>query len=579
MKPNKPFHAFLIPKGFVVYAATLALVLAIAGPGVRETGRAQPPPYEPPIEGLGHVHMETACSPSVAASFDRALALLHNFWYARALAAFNEVTQADPECGMAYWGAAMTYNHPFWDAPTQAEEAAAWALVQKGRQATEQSPRGRMYLDAVAALYKDAGAGPKAARDEAYKDAMAAMVAKYPDEETKLFYGLAVLGTVKEGTKGFERQAQAAQLFEAVYAANPQHPGVLHYLIHVYDDPVHAADGLKAARAYAKAAAAVPHAQHMPSHIFARLGYWEESAATNENAWRTSEADVKRAGEAGAYRDFHALNYLQYTYLQLGRYRDARRVTDIIKAEHDALANRRTAPDTPDLQARHVRGRTIYALPDRVVYGYFDMLTRYIVEAGEWQAVSHVPLVVPSRDFVAMKLQLEGMAAARRGDAAGAKAVADRIVALANEPNQHPFAQQIMTLQAKEAQAVAAQAAGDVQDATAKMDEAIAIEDSITSLSQPPYPILPANELYGTMLLELGRPAEALKHFTETLKRTPGRPKALYGIARAAQAMGDSRTAGKRYAEFLEMWKYADEDRPEPAVARAFIAAAEGGSR
>jgi tetratricopeptide (TPR) repeat protein len=579
MKLNRPFHSSLVPNGFLAYVASLALVLAVARPGVRETAGAQPPTYEPPIEGLGHVHMETACSPLVSASFDRALALLHNFWYARALAAFTEVAQADPECGMAYWGAAMTYNHPFWDAPTRAEEAAAWALVQKGRQATGQSPRGRMYLEAVAALYKDAGAGPKAARDEAYRDAMAAVVAKYPDEESKLFYGLAVLGTVKEGTKGFERQTQAAQLFEEVYAANPQHPGVLHYLIHVYDDPVHAADGLKAARAYAKAAAAVPHAQHMPSHIFTRLGYWEESAATNENAWRTSEADVKRAGEAGAYRDFHALNYLQYAYLQLGRYRDAKRVTDIIGTEYEALANRRTAPDTPDLQARHVRGRTIYALPDRVVYGYFDMLTRYIVEVGEWEAVSKVPLVAPSRDFVAMKLQLEGMAAARRGDAAGAKAAADRIVALANEPNQHPFAQQILALQAKEAQAVAAQAAGDVQDATAKMDEAIAIEDSITSLSQPPYPIIPANELCGTMLLELGRPAEALKHFTETLKRTPGRPKALYGIARAAQALGDSRTAGKRYAEFLEMWKTADEDRPEPAVARAFIAAAEGGSR
>ncbi len=315
MKLNKPFHSSLVPNGFLAYAATLALVLAAAGPGVREAAGAQPATYEPPIEGLGHVHMETACSPSVSASFDRALALLHNFWYARALVAFNEVAQIDPECGMAYWGAAMTYNHPFWDAPTQAEETAAWALVQKGRQAARQSPRDRMYLGAVAALYRDAGAGPKAARDEAYKDAMAAVYAKTPYEETKLFYGLAVLGTVKEGTKGFERQAQAAQLFEAVYAANPQHPGVLHYLIHVYDDPVHAADGLKAARAYAKAAAAVPHAQHMPSHIFTRLGYWEESAATNENAWRTSEADVKRAGEAGAYRDFHTLNYLQYTYL------------------------------------------------------------------------------------------------------------------------------------------------------------------------------------------------------------------------------------------------------------------------
>jgi len=354
---------------------------------------AQPKKVDRPIHGLGRVHMDISCSPAVGEAFDRALALLHNFWYARALEAFTEVGQKDPQCAMAYWGAAMTYNHPFWDAPTKAEEAAAWALVQKGLSANRKSPREVAYLAAVAALYKDAGAAPKSARDQAYAEAMAAAYKSSPDDETKLFYGLAVLGTVKEGTKGFERQGLAARLFEEVYEKNPQHPGVLHYLIHVYDDPAHAADGLKAARAYAKAAPAVPHAQHMPSHIFTRRGYWAESATTNENAWRTSEADVKRAGESGAYRDFHALNYLQYAYLQLGRVRDARRVTDIIETQYLALPNKKTAPDTPDLQARHVRGRTIYALPDRVVYGYFDMLTRLIVESGDWSAVETIPLV------------------------------------------------------------------------------------------------------------------------------------------------------------------------------------------
>jgi len=408
---------------------------------------------------------------------------------------------------------------------------------------------------------------------------MKAAYAQYPDDETKLFYGLSILGTIKEGGKDLEKQVAATRLFEEVYAKNPQHPGVLHYLIHGYDDPAHAADGLKAARAYAKAAAAVPHAQHMPSHIFTRLGYWEESAATNENAWRTSEEDVKRAGEPGESRDFHSLNYLQYAYLELGRYRDARRVTDIIKAQYEALTNKRTAPDTAELQARHVRGRTIYALPDRVVYGYFDMLTRYIVETGDWQAVPKVSLAAPSRDFVAMKLQLEAMAAARRGDAAGAKAAADRIGALSNEPDQHPFTRQIITIQAKEAEAIAAQVAGDRESAIAKMDEAIAIEDSIYALSQPPYPIIPAHELFGSMLLEMKRPADAMRHFTETLRRTPGRPKSIYGIARAAEALGDKQTALKRYTEFLELWKHADKDRPEIATARRFLSMRRAGSR
>lgn len=526
------------------------------------------------IHGLGHVHMDTSCSPSVSADFDRALAMLHNFWFARALEAFKKVIQADPQCAMAYWGAAMTYNHPFWDAPTREDESAAWALVQKGRQTTKKTPREEMYLDAVAALYKDAGAGSKSERDEAYKNAMKAVYEKYPDDEVKLFYGLSILGTIKEGTPGFERQAVAAKLFEEVYAKKPEHPGALHYLIHVYDDPEHAVDGLKAARAYAKAAAAVPHAQHMPSHIFTRLGYWEESAAANENAWRTSEDDVKRAGESGEYRDFHSLNYLQYAYLQLGRYRDAKRVTDMIKAEYEALPNKKTALDTPELQARHVRGRTIYALPDRVAYGYFDMLARYIVETGTWQEVPKIPLVAPSRDFVAMMLQLQAIAA----DAAGAKAAANQIVALSNEPGQHPFVKQIITMQAKEAEAIAARASGDIEGAMAMMNEAVAVEDSIYALSQPPYPIIPVHELYGTMLLEVKRPAEAMKHFTETLKRTPGRPKAIYGIARAAESLGDRQTAMKRYTEFLELWKQADKDRPEIAKARAFIETMRTGS-
>jgi tetratricopeptide (TPR) repeat protein len=526
------------------------------------------------IHGLGHVHMDTSCSPSVSADLDRALAMLHNFWFARALEAFKKVIQADPQCAMAYWGAAMTYNHPFWDAPTREDESAAWALVQKGRQTTKKTPREEMYLDAVAALYKDAGAGSKSERDEAYKNAMKAVYEKYPDDEVKLFYGLSILGTIKEGTPGFDRQAVAAKLFEEVYAKKPEHPGALHYLIHVYDDPEHAVDGLKAARAYAKAAAAVPHAQHMPSHIFTRLGYWEESAAANENAWRTSEDDVKRAGESGEYRDFHSLNYLQYAYLQLGRYRDAKRVTDMIKAEYEALPNKKTALDTPELQARHVRGRTIYALPDRVAYGYFDMLARYIVETGTWQEVPKIPLVAPSRDFVAMKLQLQAIAA----DAAGAKAAANQIVALSNEPGQHPFVKQIITMQAKEAEAIAARASGDIEGAMAMMNEAVAVEDSIYALSQPPYPIIPVHELYGTMLLEVKRPAEAMKHFTETLKRTPGRPKAIYGIARAAESLGDRQTAMKRYTEFLELWKQADKDRPEIAKARAFIETMRTGS-
>jgi tetratricopeptide (TPR) repeat protein len=522
-------------------------------------------------EGFGRVHMDISCSATLAADFDRALALLHNFWYARALARFNEVAKKDPACAMAYWGAAMTYNHPFWDPPTKADETAAWEFVQKGMSAPEASPREKLYLAAVSVLYKDEGAGNKSTRDQHYRDAMGAAYAQYPDDETSLFYGLSILGAVPEGSAGFQQQEQAAKLFEAVYAHHPDHPGVLHYLIHAYDDPVHAEQGLPAARAYAQSAAAVPHALHMPSHIFTRLGYWDESAETNLKGWEISEEDVKRAGESGAYRDFHNLNYLEYAYIQLGRFRDAQHTVDIVRAQYQALPDKKTASDSPELESRHVRGRTIYAVPDRVVYAYFDMLTRLVVEAGRWNEVARIPLVVSSRDFQAAKLQWEAKRAETHGDAQSAKAAAAKVAGLSQEPGQHPFAKLIITLQAKEAEAFAAQASGDSTSALTNLKEAAAIEDSIDDLSQPPYPAIPAAELCGYLLLELRQPSEAANYFQKALKRTPNRPKAILGLARAAKASGDTETAAAHYKEFLSVWKNADPDRPELAEASQFL--------
>jgi tetratricopeptide (TPR) repeat protein len=560
-KPGKPGMKRLI---FVVLVATaLAAVMAAQHEGHQYSSSG-------PEEGLGRAHMDTSCSTAVVVQFDRALALLHNFWYARAFERFNQVAKNDPECAMAYWGAAMTYNHPFWDPPSQVDERAARALVQRGLLAQRASAREKLYLAAVAALY-DVGAATRADRDQQYRDAMAAVYAKYPDDETKLFYGLAILGAIQEGSKGFEQQGQAAKLFEDVYGRQPDHPGVLHYLIHAYDDPEHAQQGLKAARAYAIAAAAVPHALHMPSHIFTRLGYWDESAATNLKGWKVSESDVKGARESGAYRDFHNLNYLEYAYIQLGRYRDAQHTVDIIAAQFKALPDNKTAQDTPELQSRHVRGRTIYAVPDRVVYGYFDMLTRLLVESGRWEEAAKIPLVVRSRDFVAVKLQWEAKAGAVRKDPGTAGAAAAKPVSLSQEPGQHPFAKLIFSLQAKEAEAFASEAAGDTGDAVTKLKEAVAIEESIDDLSQPPYPVIPANELCGNLLLELNRPMEALTYFQKALLRTPNRPKVIFGLARAAQAVGDSETADKRYQEFLAIWRTADSNRPELATAREFL--------
>jgi tetratricopeptide (TPR) repeat protein len=288
--------------------------------------------------------------------------------------------------------------------------------------------------------------------------------------------------------------------------------------------------------------------------------------------WEISELDVKRAGQSGAYRDFHNLNYLEYAYIQLGRFHDAQHIVDIAATQYQALPDKHTAPDTPELQSRHVRGRTIYAVPDRVVYGYFDMLVRRLVEAGRWEEAAKIPLLVSSRDFSAVKLQWEAKAAGLRRDTTTAKAAAAKLVTLSQAPGQHSFAKLIITLQAKEAQAFAAEAAGDVDNAVKRLKEAVAIEDSIDDLSQPPYPVIPATELSGNLLLELNRPAEAVPYFRKTLQRTPNRPKAVFGLARAAQDLGDNTTAGKRYQEFLSIWKDADPNRPEVATAKEFLA-------
>jgi hypothetical protein len=256
----------------------------------------------------------------------------------------------------------------------------------------------------------------------------------------------------------------------------------------------------------------------------------------------------------------------------LGRNRDAKRVTGIFAAQYEALPNKTTHPDTPDLEVRHLRGRTIYALPDRVLYGYFDTLARYIIESGDWQLASNLPPAPASRDFAAMRLQIEAMAAAKQKDAAAARAAADRVMVLSTQAGQRPLAQAVLTIQGKEAEAEAALAGGDMEKVTANMNDAVKIEDSIYALSQPPYPPIPAHELYGTMLLEMNRPAQAREQLDESLKRTPGRPKAIYGLARSAQLLGDNRTAAREYAHFLLVWKNADPNVPEIAAAKLFLA-------
>jgi len=537
-----------VMKRFACVALAIATALAVGIAAQHDGGQHAGPVSD---EGLGRAHMDTSCSPAVAADFDRALVLLHNFWYARALERFNQVAAKDPACAMAYWGAAMTYNHPFWDPPSATDEAAAWALVQKGIAAQEASRREKQYLAAIAALFDGAGASSKQVRDRQYRDAMAAAYAEFPDDETRLFYGLSILGAVQEGAGGFEPQAHAAALFEEVHRHQPDHPGVLHYLIHAYDDPVHAAQGLEAARAYAKAAAAVPHALHMPSHIFTRLGLWQESIDSNF----VSAASAKKNDAPG--NELHAKDYLIYAYLQGAQDREAKKAL-----EAPPLGR----PDDPQYM--------------NWLYAMGTSPARYAVERHQWNEAAG--LVVPSNTFPGGRWAwteanlhfARALGLARTGKTEAARMEALKLASLRDTLTQigdKYWADQV-EIQRESAEAWITLAEGKSEQALGQMRSAADHEDKTDKHNVTPGVILPAREMLGDMLLELKQSTEALVAFESTLRTAPNRFNSLSGAARAAKLSGDNQKAKTYYAKLLSMCEHADGDRPELQEARTLLA-------
>src|SRR6185436_7513847 len=267
---------------------------------------------------LGKVDFPTSGSEKAQAHFLRGLAALHSFWYEEALEAFRESTSIEPDFMMGYWGEAMAYNHPLW---SEQDTPAARQVIARIKDTAKLSPRERAYLDAVKLLYGD---GDKHARDAAYSAAMEKVYRDYPDDlDAAAFYSLSLLGLVQPGDKGYRLQARAGAIALEVYQKNPNHPGAAHYIIHAFDDPEHAILALPAARRYAEIAPEAHHARHMPSHIFLQLGMWPEAAASNESAWESSDAWMKRKHLSVNVRDYHSLHWLLYVYLQQGRYDDA----------------------------------------------------------------------------------------------------------------------------------------------------------------------------------------------------------------------------------------------------------------
>lgn len=473
-----------------------------------------------PPEKLGTVSFPTSCAPGVGRQFERAVALLHSFAYTAAEQAFRDVAVADPACALAHWGIAMSYYHQLWSPPGAAELSKGWSQLQLASQLRGDSPRERQFIAAAAEYFRDAGHVPHAVRAQAYARSMGAVARGNPrDTEAQLFYALALLATAAPEDRSHANQKRAAQLLEPVFHAQPDHPGVAHYLIHAYDSAELAPRGLEAARAYSKIAPSAPHALHMPSHIFTRLGLWDDSITSNQAA----RAAAHGQGDLG--EELHSMDYLTYAYLQSGRDADAERMVAALSAMHVPLGSE-----------------------FKVGYAATAMPVRLAMERHQWDSAARLELLPQSTPQVAAVVYWARAVANAR---AGRPQVADRDVAKLEACRQELqaagnayWAGQVAVL-GQEARSWQLAAAGHSAEAVQLLQQAADAEEAVEKLPVTPGPVVPAREQLGELLLTLNRPAEAQQAFQRTLASAPGRRGSLAGAARAAELLGSPPAAAQ----------------------------------
>jgi tetratricopeptide (TPR) repeat protein len=500
------------------------------------------------VEKLGKVNFQNSCSPAVQAKFTRGVAMLHSFWYSAAEEAFQQVAAEDPSCAaIAAWGFAsiLMANPLAGNGAMPADAARAQAAIDKGRQSGAKTERERDYLEAVAAYYEDFGNRTERQRQLARAQAYEALAAKYPkDDEAQIFYALYLAGTQLQSDQTYAAYLKAAAILEKQFAKHPNHPGVAHYLIHSYDAPPIAQKGIPAAKRYAGIAPDAPHALHMPSHIFTRVGAWQDSVATN----RRSASVAEKAGDNN--EALHAMDYMVYAYLQLARDGDARRTLEEAS---------RTALSSPSAAGPYA----LAAIP-----------ARYAVERGAWREAAQLTPMKSNFAFAdAITYQARALGAARSGDAARAQTDLEQITqyrdALRAAKNTYWATEvEVMGLSAAAWIALAQERS---EEALGLMREAADIEDKNEKHIVTPGRIVPARELLGDMLMELKRPAEALKEYEQSQKREPDRFRGLYGAALAAEMAGDARSARRNYARLVQV-AGKGEPRAELALARAYLA-------
>ena len=527
------------------------------------------------LRAAGKVEFPISCTPSVQSEFSRGVALLHSFFYEEARRVFTFVAERDPKCAMAQWGIAMTWWHPIWTPPRPDEMSAGKAAIEKAMALNAGTDRERGFITALNVYYNtressNAGAigqschGPVGPRDRviAYEKAMHQLRDKYPDDfEVEAFYAFAVLaaGYAMPNDTTLSKQLEAAALLEKLWKQNPNHPGVVHYLIHCYDYPALAQRGLAAAQSYASIAPWVPHALHMPSHIFTRLGMWDESIAANGASAEASRAyAAMRHRDATEAEELHALDYMAYSYLQEARDTEAKKIVDL------AAKVRKTNPE----------------LEFSAAYALAAIPTRYAFERNDW--ASAATLTVPNlphwSSFPFMEALIEyghALGRAHTGDLDGARKAIARMQQLrdATKDPKFDYFKNHLDLQMQAASAWVAASEGKKSEAIEMLRRAADAEDILGKHPVSPGAFVPVREQLGSLLLEVGRAKQAQQEFEAALKIYPGRFRGLYGAARAAEQNGDKESASRYYAKLAAQTTKAASSRDELNHVREFLTA------
>jgi len=495
---------------------------------------------------FGKVHFATSCNEVAQRRFDRAMRYQHSFWYAESKEIYEEAIKADSDCAIAYWGIALSLlSNPHGAIPAP-NLAPGLAAIEKAKLIGAKTERERDYVDALSVMYVDYDKVPQQQRVQSYLKKMEALAAKYPDDdEAQIFYAITLNVAASPADKTYANQLKGAAILEPIWQRQPQHPGVAHYLIHLYDYPPIAARGLTAALRYSKIAPNAPHAQHMPSHIFTRVGYWKESIAAN-----LASVEAARAGnETG--EQLHGEDYMVYAYLQLAQDREARNVIDQIEALN---------PGPDSFGGAYSRA----AAP-----------ARYVMERGDWKAAANLEVKPTKFPHVrAISHFARALGAARSDQIEAAKLDSAKLVEIRDQLRQAKndyWAGQV-DVQAQAANAWILYAEGKYDEALTAMAAAADAEDRSEKAPVTPGPLAPARELYGFMLLDRGQPKEALTAFEATMAKEPNRFNGYLGSAQAAQALGDSAKTKASYEKLVALTAGSDSDRPALAQARTFLA-------